>query len=185
MLHISRIALLLGTLLFATACENDPSEVAALFADQRPDAEIISGFQTIYSDSARIKVRISGGMMLRYQDNGQFIQQFPEGVFVEFFNDEGEITSTLASKYGIRNEDEESVLVQDSVVWLATTGDRLDTDELVWEAKEEKIYSDKFVRVIQGDKLITGVGFESNQDFTRSKVRAIQGVVNLPADRKP
>jgi len=176
-------ALLVSIIAFFSACENNPSEVAALFADQRPDAEIISGFQTIYSDSAQIKVRISGDLMLRYQENGQFIQQFPEGVFVEFFDPNGEITSTLASKYGIRNEAEESVLVQDSVVWLATKGDRLDTDELMWEAKEEKIYSDKFVRVIQGDKLITGVGFESNQDFTRSKVRAIQGVVNLPAER--
>jgi len=181
--QVLRIAIALGLVFFTTACENDPSEVAALFADQRPDAEIISGFKTIYSDSARIKVRISGDLMLRYQDNGQFIQQFPDGVFVEFFDEEGDITSTLASKYGIRNEAEESVLVQDSVVWLATTGDRLDTDELVWEAKEEKIYSDKFVRVIQGDKLITGVGFESNQAFTRSKVRAIQGVVNLPKEK--
>ena len=173
----------LGLAAVQGACENNPSEVAALFADQRPDAEIISGFQTIYSDSAQIKVRISGDLMLRYEENGQFIQQFPEGVFVEFFDPKGEITSTLASKYGIRNEAEESVLVQDSVVWLATKGDRLDTDELVWEAKNEKIYSDKFVRVIQGDKLITGVGFESNQDFTRSKVRAIQGVVNLPKEQ--
>jgi len=166
-----------GSLL--SACENDPNAVAAMFADQRPDAEIISGFSTIFSDSAQIKVRISGNLMLRYQENGQFIQQFPKGLFVEFFDPSGKITSTLASKYGIRNEAEESVLVQDSVVWLATSGDRLDTDELMWEAKNEKIYSDKFVRVIQGDKLITGVGFESNQDFTRSKVRAIQGVVNL------
>jgi len=174
------LPLIISIGLFQTACENDPSEVAAMFADQRPDAEIISGFQTIYSDSAQIKVRISGELMLRYQENGQFIQQFPKGLFVEFFDPNGRITSTLASKYGIRNEAEESVLVQDSVVWLAAKGDRLDTDELIWEAKNEKIYSDKFVRVIQGDKLITGVGFESNQEFTRSKVRAIQGVVNLP-----
>jgi LPS export ABC transporter protein LptC len=176
-------SLLLLAGVFFSACENDPNEVAAMFADQRPDAEIISGFRTIYSDSAQIKVRISGPLMLRFLEGGQFIQQFPQGLFVEFFGNDGEITSTLASKYGIRNEALESVLVQDSVVWLATKGDRLDTDELIWEARQEKIYSDKFVRVIQGDKLITGVGFESNQDFTRSKVRAIQGVVNLPKER--
>ena len=176
-------SLLVSTGIFLSACENDPNEVAALFAEHRPDAEIISGFQTIYSDSAQIKVRISGALMLRFEEGGQFIQQFPQGLFVEFFDNNGDITSTLASKYGIRNEAEESVLVQDSVVWQAVRGDRLDTDELIWEAKQEKIYSDKFVRVIQGDKLITGVGFESNQDFTRSKVRAIQGVVNLPKEQ--
>jgi len=162
-----------------TACENDPGEVAALFIDERPDAEIITDFQTIYSDSANIKVRITGPKLLRFQEANDYVQLFPEGVLVEFFDDEREVSSTMKAGYGIRYENEERVVVRDSVVWDATAGDKLNTEELIWEAKEQRIYSDRFVRLRQGDKEITGVGFESNQDFTRSKVRAIQGVVSL------
>ena len=166
-----------SVLLGVVACVNDPSEVAALFPEARPDAEVITDFETIYSDSARIRVRISGPKMLRYQQGAETIQLFPEGTFVEFFDDAGEVSSTLASKYSIRYEDTERVIVRDSVVWQAAKGDRLDTEELTWVAADEKIFSDKFVRLKQGDKVITGVGFESNQDFTRSKVRAINGIV--------
>lgn len=160
------------------ACVNDPSEVAALFPhEQRPDAEIITNFETIYSDSARVKVRITGPRLLRYEEPEGFVQLFPEGAFVEFFDPDGAVTSTLASRHGIRYESQDRVVVRDSVVWLSATGDRLDSDELVWEAGEQRLYSDRFVRLRQGNQVITGVGFESDQDFKRSRVRAIQGVV--------
>lgn len=160
-------------------CENDPKAVAAMFPEIRPDAEKITNFETIYSDSAEVKVRISGPELLRYTEGAEVIQVFPKGVYVEFFDAFGEISSTLASKYGIRYENEERVIVRDSVVWQAQVGDRLDTEELVWEAQNERIYSDRYVRLKQDDKIITGVGFESNQNFTRSKVRAIQGVMTI------
>lgn len=178
---------LIGILLLAmvawSACENDPAEVAALFPDVRPDAELIREFETIYSDSAKVRVRIQGPLMMRYYENGQYIQLFPEGARVEFFNDFGQVGSTMTSGYGIRFENEERVIVRDSVVWVSDEGDRLDTEELVWEAESEKIFSDRFVRLRQADKEITGIGFESNQNFTRSKVIAIQGIVNVE-DRK-
>ena len=161
------------------ACENDPGEVAALFADERPDAEIITEFETIYSDSAQIKVRISGPKLLRLEEGGDLVQRFPDGVLVEFFDDQRQVSSTLRAGFGIRYERAERVVVRDSVVWLAINGDRLDTEELIWEATEQRIYSDRYVRLRQGDKEITGVGFESNQNFTRSKVRAIQGVISI------
>jgi len=150
-----------------------------MFPDVRPDAERITEFETIYSDSARIKVRITGVEMLRFRENNDFVQIFPNGVQVEFFDDFGAVTSTLTAGYGTRNETQEQVIVRDSVVWQSTEGDRLDTEELVWEAQEERIFSDRFVRLRQGRQVITGIGFESNQNFTESRVRAVQGVVQM------
>ncbi len=173
------VRILIGVICFINciSCVNDPSDVAAMFPEVRPDAERITDFETIYSDSAQVKVRITGPELLRFRENNEFQQVFPQGVNVEFFDENGTINSTLSAKYGIRNESLERVVVRDSVVWQSVEGDRLDSDELIWEASEERIYSDRFVRLRQGDKEITGVGFESNQNFTRSKVRAIQGVM--------
>lgn len=167
-------------LLAFAACENDPSAVAALFPDERPDAEVITDFETIYSDSAQVKVRVSGPRLVRSREGAEFVQEFPEGVFVEFFDDGGAVTATLAARWGIRYEGQELITVRDSVVWQAVGGDRLDTDELTYDAAEARIYSDRFVRLRQGEKVITGVGFESNPEFTRSRVRAVRGVVTVP-----
>ncbi len=172
-----------GTVL-ATAvlgCENDPVEVAQFFREGPPDAEVITDFETIYSDSAVVKVRIRGPRMLRYEKDGEFVQEFPEGAEIEFFDPDGRVSSTLASKYGIRYDDQERVVVRDSVVWRSLeTGDQLDTEELTWLEHEQRIFSDRYVRVVQADKIITGVGFESTQDFSESSVRAIQGVIRRP-----
>ncbi len=169
------------------ACENDPAAVAAMFPEIRPDAEVISDFETIYSDSAQIKVRVTGPQMLRVMEESQFVQYFPAGAYLEFYDDAGEISSTLQSGYGVRYETDDRVLLRDSVVWKSVVGDRLDTEELHWVSYERKIYSDRFVRLRQLDKEITGVGFESNEDFTRAKVIAIQGIVQVEstAERVP
>ena len=182
-LRLWQAGLVLGMLAGLHACENNPADVAALFPEFRPDAEMIREFETIYSDSAQIRVRIKGPLMLRYYENGQFVQLFPKGAEVEFFNEFGQVGSTLTSGYGIRFENDERVIVRDSVIWISEEGDRLDTEELVWESSSERIFSDRFVRLRQADKEITGIGFESNQNFTRSKVIAIQGIVNVE-DRK-
>ena len=178
----ARVRWVLATAALATllaACENDPQEVAALFPEVDPGVEALRDFETIYSDSARIKARVTGPEMLRETEERHFVQRFPRGVHLEFYGDEGARTSTLDARFGLRYEVDDRVLLRDSVVWESTEGDRLDTEELHWDPVAERIYSDRFVRLRQADKEITGVGFESNQDFSRAKVLAIQGIVQV------
>lgn len=173
-------------LVFAAAwsgCENDPQDVAQFFREGPPDAEVMTQFEMVYSDSAVVKVRISGPLMLSYLEGTEQVQEFPEGVLVEFFDEAtGTVSSTLASRYGVRYALQERVVVRDSVVWQSlVNGDRLDTEELIWLEPEGRIYSDRFVRMRQADKVITGLGFESNQDFSETRVRAIRGVIRPSA----
>ena len=44
------------------------------------------------------------------------------------------------------------------------------------DQKEEKVYSDKYIRIQEDDKIITGIGFESNQNMTQYKIFNSQGV---------
>lgn len=162
-----------------SSCENKMSDVSAMFPDVRPDAEVITNFETIFSDSATVKLKISGDELLRYEEDGQNIQVFTKGAFVEFYDEKGFVNSTLSSKYGIRYERDEKVIVRDSVVWRSIAGDQLNTEELIWDPVEKKLYSQRYVKLKKGRQIITGVGFESNEEFTRSEVRAVQGIVNV------
>lgn len=185
--HPAQLRLFASLLLLATlaACENNPAQVAALFTEGRPDAEVITNFETIYSDSAQIRVRIRGPQLLRFEEEQDFVQYFPQGAVIDFFDDLGQVSSTLRCGYGVRYEREERITLRDSVVWTSVAGDRLDTEELHWIATDQRIYSDRFVRLRQSDKEITGVGFESNQDFSRAKVVAIQGIVSIKEGAGP
>ena len=55
-------------------------------------------------------------------------------------------------------------------------GNNFETSLLFWDQKEEKVYSDKYIRIQEDDKIITGIGFESNQNMTQYKIFNSQGV---------
>ena len=62
-------------------------------------------------------------------------------------------------------------------------GERFDTSELFWDQKKEKVYSEKYIRIQQEEQIITGVGFESNQNMTRYKIFNSQG--EFPVEDTP
>ena len=55
-------------------------------------------------------------------------------------------------------------------------GERFSTELLYWNQREQRIYSDRFIRIEQPDRIITGRGFESNQQMTVYKIHKPEGV---------
>jgi LPS export ABC transporter protein LptC len=170
--------LLLVTLLF-TACENDPSEVAALLANLDPEVEQAKEVEILYSDSSLVKVRIEGPTMLTYLDRNDQRQEFPDGVRVEFFSPDGTINSVLTAKYGIRVDSKNQIIVRDSVVWQSVEQEKLETEELIWDERGEKVFTQKFVVVTRPDEIITGYGFESDQNFENARINAVDGRIKI------
>ena len=58
-------------------------------------------------------------------------------------------------------------------------GDKFDTELLFWDENDKKVYSDKFIRIEQEDKTITGYGFESNQELTDYVIHNTTGVFTV------
>ena len=175
----SRILLLFLVLGITMGCKNELEEVARVVKPEELHMEYIDNFEMWYSDSAVIRVRISGPTMVRHLDEVDPRQEFPEGVHVEFFGSPNKVTSQLESQYAIRYDKEDKIIVRDNVVWKTVNEEVLETEELIWDEKEEKVYTNKFVTLRRPDEIIYGHGFEANQDFTRSKVRAIEGRIKL------
>lgn len=50
---------------------------------------------------------------------------------------------------------------------------------MFWDEKKEEIYSDKYIRIEQEDKTITGYGFESNQELTEYTIKNTTGIFTV------
>jgi LPS export ABC transporter protein LptC len=94
---------------------------------------------------------------------------------VEFFTPNKRVTSRLTAKYGMRLEKDKQIIMRDSVVWESLNKEILETTELIWDEKEERVFTNKFVVIRRPGEIITGYGFESNQDFTYSKIKSVTG----------
>ena len=49
------------------------------------------------------------------------------------------------------------------------------SSELIWLDRDDKIMTDKFVYIRTEGRKIWGQGFESNMDFSKGRIRAVEG----------
>ncbi len=177
--------LLVMVTMLAGACKNDLAEVEALVSNFNTQVETAREVEILFSDSAELRVRIQGPTMLNYLDRRDPRQEFPDGVDVDFYGPEGEVSSTLTAKFGVRYQNKGLVIVRDSVVWQSAEGEKLETEELQWNERQKKIFTNKFVVITRPDEIIYGHGFEADQDFRYSRINAIEGQIkadNLETD---
>jgi LPS export ABC transporter protein LptC len=162
-----------------SACGNDIAEVEALVEKFDTTIERATNVEILYSDSAHVRVRVTGPTMLNHLDRRDPHQEFPDGLVVDFFGEGKEVESRLTAKYGVRYPNEGLVIVRDSVVWQSIEQEKLETSELRWDERQKKVYTNKFVRITRPDEIVYGHGFEANQDFSYSKIQAIEGRIKV------
>ena len=54
--------------------------------------------------------------------------------------------------------------------------DRFTIQLLYWNQTPERFYSDRFIRIEQPDLIVTGIGFDSNQQMTEWEIDDMGGI---------
>ncbi|MEL6141357.1 MAG: hypothetical protein AAFU67_07045, partial [Bacteroidota bacterium] len=122
-----RYPFLIFSLIGLLACTPDPEAAAKLEAVLNDQIEVGYDIETIYSDSARIRVIINAPEMEKILDPKDERQRFPAGVIVHFLDVAGDTSSILTAKQGIYRERKNQVILSDSVVWKSAEGQKLET----------------------------------------------------------
>ncbi|MDE5919161.1 MAG: LPS export ABC transporter periplasmic protein LptC, partial [Duncaniella sp.] len=50
------------------------------------------------------------------------------------------------------------------------------TEQLFWNQRQRKLYSDSFIHIETSDKVLEGYGFDSNEQLTRYSIRKVSGI---------
>ena len=174
-----RYSIFFLAIFFLSACENDLEEIKSVATPEELKYETMKNVELLYSDSAIIRVKVMGDKMFRYLDINTPKQEFPEGIKVDFFDPSGRTQSELTAKYALRFEKKNEINVRDSVVWKSKKMEKLETEELIWDEKLNKVYTKKFVKITRPGEIVYGYGFEANQDFTRWEIHAVTGRIKM------
>lgn len=130
--------------------------------------------ETLYSDSAVLRIRLTAPKQLEFQ-NGD--REFPQGLYVEFFDEQGKKSSTLRSNRGTYKKEENLYIVRgNAIVSNLVEKKSLHTEELNWDPETQKVYTDKFVKIIGPEQILTGNGLDANQDFSLYTIRDPRGI---------
>lgn len=160
------------------SCENDIATVNLITSKSELPAESGKDVEILYSDSAKIKMILKSKQIDRYEGKEPYIE-FPKGIEVEFFDDKEALQSRLTANYAIRKEKSLIMEAKQDVVVVNEKGETLNTEHLIWDESNDLIHTEEFVKITTKDEILFGDGLESNQSFTKYKIKNIKGTINL------
>jgi len=126
-----------------------------------------------YSENQAVKVKMLADRVYEYQSGDR---EFPKGIYLEFFGEDGTLTSTLRanSAYYTKKDNLWKATGKVEVINL-DKNEQLNTEELFWKPEKEEIYTDKFVTIRMQTEVIYGEGLEAKQDMSAYTIKKPQG----------
>ena len=110
-----------------------------------------------------------------------------ETIHIDFYGEDGQVSSVLTADRGIILRRTNDMRALGHVVVRNAAGDELLTEELAYDAPNEKIRTDAFVTLIRGRDVLTGYGLEADPDLAAGTFeiqRDVRATVrDLPADQ--
>ena len=169
-----------GILFFClfNACENDLEKVSLITSNQNLPSETAQKVEILYSDSAKIKLKLSAPVLNHYSGENPYVE-FPNGVDALLYGSNGKVETHLKANYAIRYEKSNMMEAKNNVVVVNSKGEQLNSEQLFWDEKKALIYSDVFVKITTKDEIIMGEGLESNQDFSKYTFKKIKGTIQI------
>ena len=137
------------------------------------------GVTTLISDSGITRYKIITEEWSIFDKKDPPYWAFEKGVYLEKFDSLFRIDASIKADTAYYYEKKKLWELKGNVQILSQRGDKFETQQLFWDEKKEKVYSDKFIRIEQEDKSITGYGFESNQELTEYEIKNTTGMFTI------
>jgi len=161
--------------LLASCQENDLSKVKAMFNEKDVDVEVADSVKFTYKEEGYIRAIVTGKTVRRYT-NTQNKLEFPNGLLVKFY-EQLNLISVMKADYAQNDDAQQIVKVSGSVYMENARNETMETQELTWNVRAKKIYTDKAIKIRTPDNIIYGSGFDSDEDFSNYTIRKVNGIV--------
>jgi len=164
-------------LLFIYSCENDIGVVKNITNPKiMPDLSGLT-LETLYSDSAKLKVRVLAPEFDNYESTACPYTEFPKGIHTYFYGDSGNVVGEMTANYAIYNKSTDIWEARNNVIAYNPKGEKLNTEQLFWDVRKKIYYSKNYSKITSpdGSKHVGEGGFEAKQDFSNYKLFGSSG----------
>ena len=165
------------------SCSNNSELVKEFIAIENLLIEEIEGAEMLHTEKGVLKVKIIATTIKRFK-NMQPQLVFSNGLEVIFYNDSGLVKSVLIATNAEVDEINNIMTASENVILTSSEGKKLETEELIWDQKKNKIYTEKNVIITTAKEMIEGEGFESNPNFSEYSISKIHGTFNFETPTK-
>lgn len=167
-----------GSAILLFSCENALEEDTS-DGDEKMMTEYSENLTLVMSQNGRKSYRFATPLLEGYSLAKEPYREFRKGVKVITYLDDSMSTvdAVLTSNYAIYYEKRELWEAKGDVVVEKSDGKTLYTQQLFWNARTKRIYSNVDSKIVQGggDDVFVGEGFESDEAFKDWRFRRMTG----------
>lgn len=148
------------------SCGNKLHSTDAVISRDTP-VQVVDSIYATRSENGRQVFRMTSARMEKYKvSDTESYDEFSGGFFVYGYNDEGFLETEIVSdkaRHTTVEKDEKWSAFGNVIVRNLLKGERIETDTLYWDHKEQKIWTSCYVRLISPQGFMQGFGMESDE----------------------
>ena len=176
-------AVVVMLLLFMASCGKENKEVVEVTFDPENTYTLrTTDVSSLISDSGITRYRINTEEWLVFDRKNPPYWAFEKGVYLEKFDSVFNVEASVKADTAYYYEKQKLWKLMSNVDIQNLKGERFETDLLYWDQNKHTIYSDQFIRIEQPDRIITGHGFDSNEQMTIYTIRKPEGIFYVDDD---
>lgn len=149
-----------------------------------PDQESWESTIVITKDGNRV-AEVWGSYLASYDRKRQRVLK--DSVHADFYNQDGQHTSVLTAKEAVFDDNTKNIIASGNVVVVSDSGVVLETEELIWDNRKQKIISKVDVKFTTATDTLFGSSFISDPDLKNYEIRKSRGHSKrlIPVEEKP
>jgi len=175
---------LLLSILLVSSCENDLTKIKEISAKQSTDSiSVTTGVDVIYSDSAKVKLRMLAPLLLQYENlkvPAKTYDKMPKGVKIVFYDTLRKQSGSIVADSAINHTAAKIIEFHKNVIATNAQGETFKSDELIWDQTKKIMYSNKPVQLtMSGGNVMNGVDFTSDEKLTHPIFKQSTGTFHV------
>ena len=118
----------------------------------------------LYTKNGQASFVLKSPLIDRYGGGDPYLE-FPKGLEINSFEITGQKDASLSADYAIQNLNTSIIEARGMVDLENAEGEKLETEYLIWDEKEEQIHTKENVKITKSNQVIMGEGFISYIDY--------------------
>lgn len=165
-------------------CKNDNANVDWISKRSNVNIERGSDIEIVYSSGGENRIKAFAKEALRFNVEKPYMT-FPNGIKVNFYDAAGNVETVMKANTATVYDGSSMMIAKNNVEVINAKGEKLNTEELIWDESKKMIYSNSYVKISTEDEIILGEGMEANETFTDYTIKKITGVIKVKSGEMP
>lgn len=164
--------LMLGSAILLFSCESQPEQVERK-NETAMMTEYSENLSIVMSQNGRRSYFFETPLLEGYTLGNEPYREFRKGIKITTYQDDSlsRVDMVLTANYAIYYEKRELWEAKGDVVGRKFDGKQLYTQQLFWDARTQKIYSNVDTKLVQGNNVSVGESFEATEDLSDWRFR--------------